>query len=192
MNNFWNCFCFKNILLLLVLCQFGTLISSCAETEAGCTDPQSTSYNPNAEEDDGSCTYFRDSYLGTFRGFSDSSTDDWDSDNVIVKIEPEPNEHNKVLITRSFNLPDGTFQIFTITGQVTDRKISFNHTEVYDIVVLRLCGPTGFPGKFQSIGVMEFSEDLNKIEIKSGFEKAESADGMTSCTISYTAAFERE
>lgn len=37
------------------------------QKEEGCTDPEAENYDPSAEKSDGTCTYKRDRYLGTFK-----------------------------------------------------------------------------------------------------------------------------
>lgn len=58
-------------LLLMAFAVSSISMTSCGDDEPeiinGCTDPKGDTYNPNATDDDGSCTYF-DLYVGTWTG----------------------------------------------------------------------------------------------------------------------------
>lgn len=54
--------------LLLTFAVLSTIAFDSCQTVEGCTDPEAENYNPDADDNDGSCTYARDKFLGTYEG----------------------------------------------------------------------------------------------------------------------------
>lgn len=95
----------KNILFLALALVLGLAISSCGGDNRGCTDPTSANYDPEAEEDDSSCTsYNRDkfygSYLGTFLCTNALLKPSLDNDSLMFSVkEPvAPTDINHVIL----------------------------------------------------------------------------------------------
>ena len=71
---------------LCMLCLLMLALSCKKEGIPGCTDPDSSSYDPTATEDDGSCAYVRDKFVGFWKGSADCSKDIFDDFNFEIQI----------------------------------------------------------------------------------------------------------
>ena len=61
----------KKIFNLLLMMAIATTISLTSCKTDGCTDPTATNYDDKADNDDGTCTFERDAFIGTYNNCVD-------------------------------------------------------------------------------------------------------------------------
>jgi hypothetical protein len=61
----------KKIFNLFLMMAIATTISLTSCKTDGCTDPTATNYDDKADNDDGTCTYERDAFIGTYNNSVD-------------------------------------------------------------------------------------------------------------------------
>ena len=61
----------KKIFNLFLMMAIATTISLTSCKTDGCTDPTATNYDDKADNDDGSCTFERDAFIGTYNNCVD-------------------------------------------------------------------------------------------------------------------------
>ncbi len=62
----------KKIFNLFLMMAIATTISLTSCKTEGCTDPTATNYDEKADTDDGTCTFERDAFLGTYNNCVDN------------------------------------------------------------------------------------------------------------------------
>ncbi len=95
-----HCF-MKKVLLSTILLAFTILISttsSCKKDKVkGCMNSEARNYSSDANEDDGSCSFKRDKFMGTYNGTKFCSTLSTDT-LISISITPDGTEYTKVII----------------------------------------------------------------------------------------------
>ncbi len=95
-----HCF-MKKVHLSTILLAFTVLIfvtSSCKKDKVkGCTNSEARNYSSDASEDDGTCKFKRDKFLGTYAGTKFCSTESTDT-LITISIVPDGTEYTKVII----------------------------------------------------------------------------------------------
>jgi len=100
-------------------------LQSCKKDEpdpiAGCMDPQSDNYNPDAEVDDGNCVPWRDKFIGDFTLNGGTCVTDLGISNPgdMMTIEPSSNATAKTKIIMHIVTSSGTD--WTITANITGK-----------------------------------------------------------------------
>lgn len=112
----------KNLLFFLMIVGIaGLVFTSCGEDDIeGCTDPQSNNYDAEATLDDGSCTYDRDAFLGSYLGsivFAGQLAV-INSDSIAFSIDPgvDPSDLTAVLVTFESSAIAGISVPATVSG----------------------------------------------------------------------------
>ena len=135
----------KNLLSMLMLLVGGLLVvgtmTSCGK-EKGCTTLESDNFDPDAEEDDGSCIPWRDKFLGSFQIISDDCVGYQYSMTIVASGQSETkivlNNLNDVsgislvaeVQQNSFVIPQFTQQGQTISGNgiLSGNVLTINYT----------------------------------------------------------------
>ncbi|MCB0736033.1 MAG: hypothetical protein KDC92_00875 [Bacteroidetes bacterium] len=96
--------------------------SSCKKE--GCTNPNAQNYNADATEDDGTCTFARDAFIGNY---SVSQTCVFENDTTFqIKVEAGPND-NEIVISNFFGWNAN------IRATVKDNEITFKEEQLETI-----------------------------------------------------------
>lgn len=119
----------KNSLLIFSLLAILVCFQSC-ESE-GCTDPNGENYDPEAEVDDGTCTFARTKFIGTYG--AGESCGGGDAVSFVVVIEASPTATNEIEIT------DQRANI-TVIGIVSGNSFTIDDTFLDDGVTVNMKG----------------------------------------------------
>lgn len=120
----------KNTILVASLVCSLLCFQSCGESE-GCTDPNGENYNADAETDDGSCTYARTKFIGTYG--AGESCDGNAAMPIVISIAESSSATNEIVINNETNG-------ITIIGVVSGNNVSFNDTSEISGITINVIG----------------------------------------------------
>jgi len=119
----------NNFILLGALLFSVPFLQSC--TEEGCTDPNAENYNPDAEEDDGTCTFARTKFIGQYG--AGESCDGAAATSIVVSIAESTSETNEISITNE------TINV-TVTGIVSGDSFTIDDTFIRNGTSVNMVG----------------------------------------------------
>ena len=108
-----------NLSLVLIIGSTAFLGVSCKKEE-GCTDSAAENYDGDAEEDDGSCVYAREKFLGSYDVNENCSSG---NDNYSSVITTSTTGLDKIVISNFYNFGE------SILATVNGGNINFNDTK---------------------------------------------------------------
>ena len=108
-----------NLSVILLIGSMTFLGTSCKKEE-GCTDSAAENYDTNAEEDDGSCTYAREKFLGSY-DVNENCTSG--NDNYAITITSSTTGSDKIVISNFYNSQQ------SVSATVNGSNINFNDTK---------------------------------------------------------------
>ncbi len=109
---------FKSILTFLLLGLFITTAMGCKKE--GCTNEKAQNYNPKAKEDDGSCTYESDKFIGNYQV---SENCDGSTNSYAMTINTNATDPSNLSI---LNLGDVFGNTFIVVAEVNGNQLSFH------------------------------------------------------------------
>ena len=109
-------FIFNSIMILGLSFVLGT-VTSC--NRKGCMDNVAENYSSKAKKDDGTCTYARTKFIGTY---STNETCTFSSDSYTLTITESSSDKTKVVIFNIYGSGE------SVTGTVSGSSVTFNQT----------------------------------------------------------------
>lgn len=114
----------NKFLFLLLLSLGGLILFPSCQDVPGCTDEAALNYNPDANLDDGTCSYQRDMFLGTYSGVSVCTQPGfWNSNDFQFTISADPDDGSKVRLAFPFNM---STKPVTFTATVDGNTLLFD------------------------------------------------------------------
>ncbi len=80
----------RYIAVLFISTLFMTSLPSCKKDKEGCTDPLSENYDNDADIDNGTCTYARDKFIGTYSGTENCTSGTYSWTMTITRSSTDP------------------------------------------------------------------------------------------------------
>jgi hypothetical protein len=109
-------FIFNSLMILGLAFVFGT-VTSC--NRKGCMDSVAENYSSKAKKDDGTCTYARTKFIGSY---STTETCTSGSDSYTVTISESSSDKTKIVILNLWDAGE------SVTGTVSGNTVTFNQT----------------------------------------------------------------
>ncbi|MEX1189943.1 MAG: hypothetical protein WED33_11845 [Bacteroidia bacterium] len=124
--------------LMALFILFGFSLGSCKkDTTKGCTNTNAINYSSEANEDDGSCEFERDKFLGIWNGQKDCMFNPLDTI-ISVEIGPTAENFNSIIIN---NFPDVGLSAVAIVNASSPREFTINSQDITnDLDVYTLSG----------------------------------------------------
>ncbi|MFA7272579.1 MAG: hypothetical protein WC044_01850 [Crocinitomicaceae bacterium] len=108
---------YSSLMFLSLVFLFGTA-TSC--NRKGCTDSAAENYSSKSKKDDGSCTYARTKFLGTYATNENCSSG---TDSYSISVTESSTGKALIVISNFYNIS------VTVTATVTGSTFSFNETK---------------------------------------------------------------
>ena len=108
-----------NLSIALLIGSTAFLNTSCKKEE-GCTDQAAENYDSDAEDDDGSCTYAREKFLGSYDANENCTSG---NDNYSMTITTSTTSKGAIVINNLYNIN------LSILATVNGSNINFNDTK---------------------------------------------------------------
>lgn len=109
-----------NFLFIIFISLTVLLTPSCKKDVSGCTDPNAENYNPDADKDDGSCSFARDKFIGSYNVNENCDSGNW---NYSISITESSSSFNAIVIS---NFGDYSVNVRAV---VSGANITFNDTQ---------------------------------------------------------------
>lgn len=129
---------------------------SCKKEKKGCTDDEAINFNAEANDDDGTCTYERDVYLGVYDAVKTCGIFSSDS-GMVFQISRSEEAANRILFEE---FPESGAVVYAnVDLSDVNRIIMPNQTIENDLDVSQVSGTGSLNGSALSLKIYRIGED---------------------------------